>query len=192
MARNNEDNKNMRVARARGKSRGLPVRGMTGKRPVPGGKVLAKLDEGGAKKGGGRPGAAAPSVAPAGAVSVAETLRGKGGFATNGLSNDHVQAELVEMERESTREEEVQKRKPSKMLLVLAAMGPGIVTAMAGNDAGGISTYSTAGAQFGFSTLWVIPIMCVLLILVETTAGRMGAVTGKDLRRSFASGSASA
>ena len=70
-------------------------------------------------------------------------------------------------------------KKPSKLLLVLAAMGPGIVTAMAGNDAGGISTYSTAGANFGFGTLWVIPIMCVLLAVVETTAGRMGAVTGK-------------
>ncbi|MFR5091168.1 MAG: NRAMP family divalent metal transporter [Adlercreutzia equolifaciens] len=70
-------------------------------------------------------------------------------------------------------------KKPSKLLLVLAAMGSGIVTAMAGNDAGGISTYSTAGANFGFGTLWVIPIMCVLLAVVETTAGRMGAVTGK-------------
>ena len=71
------------------------------------------------------------------------------------------------------------KRAPSRLLLILAAMGPGIITAMAGNDAGGISTYSTAGANFGFGTLWVIPIMCVLLIVVETTAGRMGAVTGK-------------
>ncbi|WP_289636060.1 divalent metal cation transporter [uncultured Adlercreutzia sp.] len=71
------------------------------------------------------------------------------------------------------------KRVPSRLLLILAAMGPGIITAMAGNDAGGISTYSTAGANFGFGTLWVIPIMCVLLIVVETTAGRMGAVTGK-------------
>ncbi|MEC4273653.1 divalent metal cation transporter [Adlercreutzia sp. R25] len=70
-------------------------------------------------------------------------------------------------------------KKPSKLMLLLAAMGPGIVTAMAGNDAGGISTYSTAGANFGFGTLWVIPIMCVLLAVVETTAGRMGAVTGK-------------
>ena len=50
---------------------------------------------------------------------------------------------------------------------------------MAGNDAGGISTYSTVGAKFGFATLWVIPIMCVLLIVVEMTAARMGAVTGK-------------
>jgi len=71
------------------------------------------------------------------------------------------------------------KKTRPRALLVLAAMGPGIVTAMAGNDAGGISTYSTAGAEFGFGTLWVIPIMCVLLIIVETTAGRMGAVTGK-------------
>ena len=70
-------------------------------------------------------------------------------------------------------------RKPSKLLLVLMAMGPGIVTAMAGNDAGGISTYSTVGAKFGFLTLWIIPIMCLLLIVVQTTATRMGAVTGK-------------
>lgn len=67
----------------------------------------------------------------------------------------------------------------NKFLLVLAALGPGIITAMAGNDAGGISTYSTVGAKFGFATLWVIPIMCILLIVVETTASRMGAVTGK-------------
>ena len=69
-------------------------------------------------------------------------------------------------------------RKPSKLLLVLMAMGPGIVTAMAGNDAGGISTYSTVGAKFGFLTLWIIPIMCLLLVVVQTTATRMGAVTG--------------
>ncbi len=66
-----------------------------------------------------------------------------------------------------------------KALLVLAAMGPGIITAMAGNDAGGISTYSTAGANFGFATLWVIPLMCIMLTLVELTAAKMGAVTGK-------------
>lgn len=70
-------------------------------------------------------------------------------------------------------------KKKSRLMLILAAMGPGIITAMAGNDAGGISTYSTAGAKFGFSTLWVIPIMCILLIVVQTTASRMGAATGK-------------
>lgn len=71
------------------------------------------------------------------------------------------------------------KKQRPRMLLVLAAMGPGIVTAMAGNDAGGISTYSTAGASFGFATLWVIPVMCIMLTLVELTAAKMGAVTGK-------------
>lgn len=71
------------------------------------------------------------------------------------------------------------KKTRPRALLVLAAMGPGIVTAMAGNDAGGISTYSTAGASFGFGTLWVIPIMCIMLALVELTAAKMGAVTGK-------------
>ncbi|MGI6045389.1 MAG: Nramp family divalent metal transporter [Eggerthellaceae bacterium] len=66
-----------------------------------------------------------------------------------------------------------------KLWLIFAAMGPGIVTAMAGNDAGGISTYSTVGAKFGYATLWVIPLMCIMLIVVELTASRMGAVTGK-------------
>lgn len=77
----------------------------------------------------------------------------------------------------------------AKIWLILAAMGPGIITAMAGNDAGGISTYSTAGAEFGFSTLWAIPIMCVLLFVAQMTATRMGAVTGKGfaalIRESF-------
>lgn len=67
----------------------------------------------------------------------------------------------------------------SKALLILAAMGPGVVAAMAGNDAGGIATYSTVGAKFGFMSLWVIPVMCILLVVIQTTATRMGAVTGK-------------
>lgn len=71
------------------------------------------------------------------------------------------------------------KKPKSKLMLILAAMGPGIVTAMAGNDAGGISTYSTVGAEFGFTSLWIIPVMCVLLAVVQLTASRMGAVTGK-------------
>lgn len=82
-------------------------------------------------------------------------------------------------ENTSTAEGTNEPRKHSKLMLVLMAMGPGIVTAMAGNDAGGISTYSTVGAKFGFMTLWIIPIMCLLLIIVQTTATRMGAVTGK-------------
>ncbi|MDO5042249.1 MAG: Nramp family divalent metal transporter [Slackia sp.] len=72
-----------------------------------------------------------------------------------------------------------EKKKRATVLLILGAMGPGVVSAMAGNDAGGISTYSTAGADFGFAALWVIPVMCVLLLVVQLTAARMGAVTGK-------------
>ncbi|MEG0374709.1 MAG: divalent metal cation transporter, partial [Raoultibacter sp.] len=82
-------------------------------------------------------------------------------------------------ESDALEQTEHKSKRPSKLWLLLAAMGPGIITAMAGNDAGGISTYSTVGAKFGFATLWVIPIMCVLLAVVQMTAARMGAVTGK-------------
>lgn len=73
------------------------------------------------------------------------------------------------------------RRKKNRVLLILAAMGPGIVAAMAGNDAGGISTYSTAGASYGYMTLWMIPVMTVLLCIFQETCARMGAVTGKGL-----------
>ena len=69
--------------------------------------------------------------------------------------------------------------KKSKLMIILAAMGPGVITAMAGNDAGGIATYSQVGALFGYKTLWALPIMCILLVVVQLTASRMGAVTGK-------------
>lgn len=72
-------------------------------------------------------------------------------------------------------------RKRSRAVLVLAALGPGVVAAMAGNDAGGISTYSTIGAKFGYGTLWIIPIMALMLAIVQESASRMGAVTGKGL-----------
>ncbi|KXB35347.1 Nramp family divalent metal transporter [Atopobium deltae] len=62
---------------------------------------------------------------------------------------------------------------------ILAAMGPGILTSFAGMDAGGIATFSTTGATFGFSMLWTIPVMTLLLIVVQETAARMGCATGK-------------
>ena len=62
---------------------------------------------------------------------------------------------------------------------VLGAMGPGLLAALAGNDAGGIATYSSAGATFGYATLWILPVMAVLLIVVQETAARCGCVTGK-------------
>ena len=77
--------------------------------------------------------------------------------------------------------------KKAGRLAILAAMGPGLLTAMAGNDAGGIATYSSTGATYGYGMLWTVPLMCVLLIVAQETAARMGCATGKALRRSSAS-----
>ena len=63
--------------------------------------------------------------------------------------------------------------------LVLGAMGPGLLAALSGNDAGGIATYSSAGASYGYGTLWMLPVMALLLIVVQETAARCGCVTGK-------------
>ncbi|MBA4370764.1 MAG: Mn transporter [Coriobacteriaceae bacterium] len=64
-------------------------------------------------------------------------------------------------------------------LALLAALGPGIIAASAGNDAGGISTYSVDGARFGYDMLWMVLVMTFSLVVVQEMAGRMGAVTGK-------------
>ncbi|WP_417143920.1 NRAMP family divalent metal transporter [Raoultibacter massiliensis] len=100
-------------------------------------------------------------------------------FRTGRIGSPKVQNNESIAPAETTSEAKAADKRPSKLWLLLAAMGPGIITAMAGNDAGGISTYSTVGAKFGFATLWVIPVMCVLLAVVQMTAARMGAVTGK-------------
>ena len=63
----------------------------------------------------------------------------------------------------------------------LAVMGPGIITAAANNDAGGITTYSLAGARFGYQMLWILLLLTVLLGLPQEMGARMGAVTGKGL-----------
>jgi Mn2+/Fe2+ NRAMP family transporter len=68
-----------------------------------------------------------------------------------------------------------------RLLMILAVVGPGFITANVDNDAGGIWTYSAAGAQFGYRMLWtMIPITLALIVVQEMTA-RMGAVTGKGL-----------
>ncbi len=60
-------------------------------------------------------------------------------------------------------------------------MGPGIITGFAGNDAGGVATYTAAGARFGFSLLWLLLIASLSLVVVQEMCARMGAVTGKGL-----------
>jgi Mn2+/Fe2+ NRAMP family transporter len=67
------------------------------------------------------------------------------------------------------------------MLLVAGILGPGFITASAGNDVGGIATYSLAGAQFGYRILWTLVPITLALIVVQEMAARMGVVTGKGL-----------
>jgi NRAMP (natural resistance-associated macrophage protein)-like metal ion transporter len=67
------------------------------------------------------------------------------------------------------------------MLLFLSVMGPGIITANVDNDAGGITTYSVAGAHYGLTTLWIFIPMTVALIMIQEMVNRMGVVTGKGL-----------
>ena len=67
------------------------------------------------------------------------------------------------------------------VLLFLAVMGPGIITALVDNDAGGIATYSLAGAHYGYSLLWTLLPTLAALIVVQEMCARMGVVTGKGL-----------
>lgn len=69
----------------------------------------------------------------------------------------------------------------SRLGLVLAVIGPGFITASVDNDAGGIATYSVAGAQFGYSLLWVMIPTTIALVMIQEMSSRMGAVTGKGL-----------
>ncbi len=69
----------------------------------------------------------------------------------------------------------------TRILLIFAVVGPGFITANVDNDAGGIYTYSLAGAQFGHKLLWSLIPITVALIVVQEMCARMGAVTGKGL-----------
>src|SRR5438270_9465564 len=69
----------------------------------------------------------------------------------------------------------------TRLVLFFAVLGPGFITANVDNDAGGILTYSQAGAQFGYSLLWTIIPTTIALIVVQEMCARMGAVTGKGL-----------
>jgi NRAMP (natural resistance-associated macrophage protein)-like metal ion transporter len=73
------------------------------------------------------------------------------------------------------------RRWKTRLLLSFAVVGPGIITANVDNDAGGILTYSAAGAQFGHALLWTMIPVTVALIVVQEMTARMAAVTGKGL-----------
>ena len=66
-------------------------------------------------------------------------------------------------------------------MLIAAVLGPGFITASAGNDVGGIAQYSAAGAQFGYGLIWIMVPLAIALVVVQEMATRMGCVTGKGL-----------
>jgi NRAMP (natural resistance-associated macrophage protein)-like metal ion transporter len=65
--------------------------------------------------------------------------------------------------------------------MYIAILGPGMITANAGNDAGGIATFASVGAEFGYSLLWILIPIAISLGIVQEMCARMGAVTGKGL-----------
>lgn len=68
-----------------------------------------------------------------------------------------------------------------KVAVFISVMGPGIITANIDNDASGITTYSVAGARFGYSLLWTLIPTTIALVVIQEMIGRMGVVTGKGL-----------
>ncbi|MBV8063965.1 MAG: Nramp family divalent metal transporter [Actinobacteria bacterium] len=73
------------------------------------------------------------------------------------------------------------RRRGARLVAVLAVLGPGLIAANAGNDAGGIATYASVGAKYGYQLLWMMVVITVSLVVVQEMAARMGAVTGKGL-----------
>ncbi|OGC23926.1 Mn transporter [candidate division WOR-1 bacterium RIFOXYB2_FULL_42_35] len=68
-----------------------------------------------------------------------------------------------------------------KFWLFLIVLGPGLIAALAGNDAGGTATYSIVGAHYGYHMLWMLILVGVALVVIQEMCARMGVVTGKGL-----------
>src|SRR5207237_8722263 len=73
------------------------------------------------------------------------------------------------------------RRAPTGWRRWLLVVGPGVIASAAGNDAGGIATYSAAGAQYGYQLLWVMVLLTVALAVVQEMCARLGAATGRGL-----------
>lgn len=69
----------------------------------------------------------------------------------------------------------------TRLIILLSVIGPGIITANADNDAGGVTAYSVAGAAYGYGLLWIMPLVALALIIVQEMSARLGVVTGKGL-----------
>src|SRR6266545_1999670 len=72
-------------------------------------------------------------------------------------------------------------RRWARLLAYLGVLGPGLIASQAGNDAGGIATYSSAGSQFGYRMLFFMLLVAIGLVLVQEMAARLGTFTGKGL-----------
>jgi Mn2+/Fe2+ NRAMP family transporter len=68
-----------------------------------------------------------------------------------------------------------------RLLAILAILGPGLIAANAGNDAGGILTYASAGSEFGYRTLFLMVVVTVALVVVQEMCSRLGVYTGEGL-----------
>ena len=77
-----------------------------------------------------------------------------------------------------------------KLFAFVGFLGPGLIAATAGNDVGGVVTYSSDGAQFGYGFLWAMVLITISMAVVQEMCARMGAATGKGSPISSASASA--
>jgi NRAMP (natural resistance-associated macrophage protein)-like metal ion transporter len=73
------------------------------------------------------------------------------------------------------------KRQPKGLWRWLLILGPGLIATSAGNDAGGIATYSSAGAEFGYDLIWVMVVLTISFAIVQEMCARLGAASGRGL-----------
>jgi NRAMP (natural resistance-associated macrophage protein)-like metal ion transporter len=107
--------------------------------------------------------------------------------AERGSPNRRLRAQLAHGARRATRGRpfawlrDLPRLRLLRPLAVFSFLGPGLIAAAAGDDAGGIATYSTVGAQYGYQLLWMMVVITVSLVVVQEMCARMGAATGKGL-----------
>ena len=90
-------------------------------------------------------------------------------------------SKLSRKDRASRRKQARSRFRLAPLLKLLAVLGPGLIAANAGNDAGGVATYSSAGASYGYNLLWALAITTVFVGVSQEMCARMGATTGKGL-----------
>jgi NRAMP (natural resistance-associated macrophage protein)-like metal ion transporter len=94
---------------------------------------------------------------------------------------EHITSDHAKSKTRGRRPTPRRPRLMQRLLFYLGIFGPGLIAANAGNDPGGIATYSAMGSQFGYSMLWVMVVLTVGMGMVQEMCTRMGAVTGKGL-----------